>query len=226
MWVKICANTCVEDALAAIEFGADAVGFVFAPSPRQVSAVQVREITRRLPVSIETVGVFAGADSDAIAKAVTEAGLRTVQLHGGVNLDLVDQLRRRLGPEIAMIHTAHRAVDVQSTPADGVASAARLLAEQGGDPRLLVDAIVGESSGGLGISFNWESARSAFSLAEQAGVRVIVAGGLRPDNVIEAVRTLRPWGVDVASGVEREPGRKDYARLKAFIDNSKSPLPE
>ena len=222
MWVKICANTNLEDALAAVELGADALGFVFAPSPRQMNAAQVSAITRALPDAIETVGVFAGDDAEAIAKAVLETGLKTVQLHGGLNLEVAERLRERLGAEIAVIHTAHWAVEVEADSADSVASAAKVLREHGDESRLLVDAKVGARSGGLGIKFDWELARPAFASAAGAGVRAIVAGGLRPENVADAVRTLRPWGVDVASGVEREPGRKDCALLKAFITNAKS----
>ncbi len=222
MWVKICANTSLEDALKAVEFGADALGFVFAPSKRQVTAAQVRVITRELPQSIETVGVFTGADADAIARAVEQAGLKSVQLHGGVDLDLAARLVERLGPEIQIIHTAHWAVDSGANASATVAGALSSLGALAGSPRLLVDTRFSGNSGGLGISFDWSAARPVLASVPGQAVRVIVAGGLRPDNVAEAAHTLGPWGVDVASGVERKPGCKDYALLKAFIENARA----
>ena len=222
MWVKICANTSLEDAIKAVEFGADALGFVFAASKRQVTAAQVQAITRELPQSVETVGVFAGADADAIARAVEEAGLKSVQLHGGLDLALAATLVDRLGPEIQIIHTAHWSVDPGADASAPVAAALSSLNAFAGSPRLLVDAKLSGSSGGLGLSFDWSAARSVLASAPETRVRVIVAGGLRPDNVAEAVHTLRPWGVDVASGVEREPGHKDYTLLKAFIENARA----
>jgi phosphoribosylanthranilate isomerase len=215
MWIKICANTNLEDAQAAAELGADAIGFVFATSKRQVTASQVAAITPYLPRTLERVGVFDTDDVDAIVAAVERAGLTAVQMHGGVNLKLAHQLQARLGPQISMIETTHWSLT------DGEAAAHRVsaaLAEVAGDSknfRLLVDAKVGSTSGGLGVSFEWSQAQPV--LASQPDVRTIVAGGLRPDNVAEAIRVLKPWGVDVASGVEQQPGKKDYAKLKQFI---------
>lgn len=221
MWVKICANTCLEDALAAAEFGADALGFVFAPSRRQVDAEQVRAITRQLPASIETVGVFAGSDAAAIAATAIAAGLQTIQLHGGLDIGLAERLRQCLGPETTIIHTAHWTLDPGAAAAGHVSAAIAQAAVLPDHPRLLIDTRVAGNSGGLGVSFNWEEARPAFASAHGLNLRLIVAGGLRPDNVAEAARTLRPWGVDVASGVEREAGRKDLGLLRLFIENAK-----
>src|ERR1019366_1669478 len=111
MWVKICANTCVEDALKAAELGADAVGFVFAPSKRRVTPAEVATITRELPRHLETVGVFGAGSVEEIALAVEEAGLTAVQMHGGLDLEFADRLGRRLGPSIQIVETMHWNVD-------------------------------------------------------------------------------------------------------------------
>jgi phosphoribosylanthranilate isomerase len=212
MWVKICGNTSLEDALYAVEAGADAVGFVFAPSVRQVNAAQVQAIVAGLPKGIETVGVFAGDDAEEIAQAVEESGLATVQLHGGVRLELALRLAKRL-PGIGIIPTVSWTVGGGDEP-----EAARQVDEVAAAPegyRLLVDSKVGSASGGTGRRFDWEQARGV--LTRHADLRVIVAGGLKPENVGDAVRVLRPWGVDVSSGVEQSPGKKDREKVLGFV---------
>jgi len=217
MWVKICANTCLEDALAAIDSKVGALGFVFARSPRQVDAAQVRAIVSHLPAYVETVGVFASEDPHAIAESMQQSGLHTAQLHGGFNLPLASALQQRLGAKLSIIHTTHWNVGEEASSAQRVAAAIEQLAAAEDSPRLLIDAKLGTAAGGLGVSFNWQSAQPAFARAHDLGVRLILAGGLRPTNVAEAISTLHPWGVDVASGVEREPGRKSNALLRSFI---------
>jgi phosphoribosylanthranilate isomerase len=220
MWVKICANTNVEDALAAVELGADAVGFVFAPSKRQVSPAQVARITRELPRRVERVGVFGAGSVEEIALAVEEAGLNAVQMHGGVDLEFADKLARRLGPAVQIVETLHWSVEQDAASSALVFRQLAAVAAHPAQYRVLIDAKVGSSnSGGTGRTFNWSKARSV--LSSQPELRVIVAGGLDPDNVAEAIRVLRPWGVDVASGVESEPGRKDHDKLRRFIENAR-----
>jgi phosphoribosylanthranilate isomerase len=216
MWVKICANTCPEDALQAAELGADAVGFVFAPSKRQVHAAQVRAITEQMPAGVELVGVFTAGNVDEIASAVRDAGLTVVQLHGGVDLDTIRGLRATLGATVAMIHTVHWTLGEDEASERDVR--AQLASLQAGD-RVLVDAKAGAASGGLGVSFDWE--RAATVLGEFPELRVIVAGGLKPENVAAAVRVLQPYGVDVASGVELLPGKKDGRKVGEFITNAR-----
>jgi phosphoribosylanthranilate isomerase len=216
MWVKICANTNVEDALAAAEFGADAIGFVFAPSKRQVNAAQVRAITEQMPAGVELVGVFARWDAEAIAYAVRASGLTAVQLHGGVDLETVRRLRSLLGAEVEMIQSVHWTVGEDDASEEEVRAQLRQLRP---GERVLVDAKVGGASGGLGVSFDWE--RAARVLREFPELRVIVAGGLKPETVGEAVRVLDPYGVDVASGVESSAGKKDFAKLREFIENAR-----
>ena len=138
MWVKICANTCAEDALKAAELGADAVGFVFAPSKRRVTPAQARAISAVMPDGVERVGVFDSGTVEEIAEAVATAGLTAVQLHGGIVLPFARQLGERLGPGVSIIKTAHWSLD------DG-ASAAKVrlqmqaVAEDKAGYRVLVD---------------------------------------------------------------------------------------
>jgi phosphoribosylanthranilate isomerase len=216
MWIKICANTNLDDAQMAAELGADAVGFVFAPSTRQVTAAEVARITPHLPESIERVVVFPALAAEEIAQAAEEAGLNVVQLHGGVNLSLLRQLHNIFDERVKLIQTVHWNVDAEGANATAVAQDLQRVAVEGLVDRVLIDSSVGSATGGTGVSFDWNGARSA--LAEfTAGLKLIVAGGLRQDNVAEAIRCLRPWGVDVASGVEEAPGRKSPERLSAFI---------
>lgn len=216
MWIKICANTNLDDAQMAAELGADAVGFVFAPSTRRVTAAEVARISPHLPENIERVGVFPALAAEEIAQAVEEAGLNAVQLHGGVDLILLRQLHDIFDGRVKLIQTVHWDVDAEGANAVAVAQDLQRVAAEGLVDRVLVDSRVGSATGGTGVSFDWNGARA--TLAEfTAGLKLIVAGGLREDNVAEAIRRLRPWGVDVASGVEEAPGRKSPERLSAFI---------
>ena len=219
MWLKICANTNVEDALLAAELGADALGFVFAESSRQVTAQQVKAITRNLPPTLELVGVFTHHTEDQICAAVAEAGLTAVQLHRGIDLDLTRRLMHLLGPKISIIQTVHWRVDAATEAEREVAARISELARADTLARVLVDAKLGARSGGLGVPFDWALARRV--LSSQPKLQLIVAGGLTPENVAVAIRDLAPWGVDVASGVEKGPGRKDPEKLKRFIANAR-----
>jgi phosphoribosylanthranilate isomerase len=216
MWVKICGNTNADDALRAAALGADAVGFVFASSVRRVTAQQVAEVTARLPPTIQSVGVFAGHDAETIAQTAVQAGLTAVQMHGGVDLQLAARVRERLGPAVEIIHTVHWTLGEDENSALRVRR--QLQALEDGE-RVLVDAKVGSRSGGLGLRFDWAAAREV--LMDFSRLKLIIAGGLNPANVAEAVQTLQPYGVDVASGVERVPGSKDSDKLRDFIENAR-----
>jgi phosphoribosylanthranilate isomerase len=216
MWIKICANTNLDDAQLAAELGADAVGFVFAESPRQVTAAQVAQITPHLPEGLECVGVFPALKAEEIANAAQESGLTAVQLHGGVSLELVRQLDEIFNGQIKLIQTVHWQVDNGDANAAVLAQQLREIAATELVNRVLIDSKVGSATGGTGVSFDWNAARAALSDAG-AGLKLIVAGGLKPDNVADAIHRLNPWGVDVASGVEAEPGRKSPEKLAAFI---------
>jgi phosphoribosylanthranilate isomerase len=212
MWVKICANTSLEDAELAVRAGADAVGFVFAESVRRVTPAQVRAITPKLPPGIEKYGVFTDAGLEAIAAVVDECGLTGVQLHAANDPALASRLRERFSRSLRIIKVIHYGGDLESQ-----------LRNAQSDPALdgvLVDSRSATLLGGTGRKFDWEAAIGSFRAAGSR-LRMIVAGGLNPENVSEAIRTLRPWGVDVASGVEAAPGRKDPAKVKAFVENAR-----
>jgi phosphoribosylanthranilate isomerase len=221
MWIKICANTNLADAQLAAELGADAVGFVFAPSTRRVTADQVARITPHLPATIERVGVFHSLDAEEIAATVLTAGLTAVQLHGGVDPTLARELQKAFAGEIKIIQTIHWQVDADGASAQTVAQHLSEIAREGIIDRVLIDSKVGKATGGTGVTFDWEQARAV--LAQSKGnLKLIVAGGLHPENVAEAIQRLNPWGVDVASGVESEPGRKSPEKLAAFIKNARA----
>lgn len=216
MWTKICANTNLADAALAAELGADAVGFVFAPSPRHVTPGQVAAITPRLPAAIEKIGVFTTLDAAEIAAIVGTAGLTGVQLHSEYSPTFVAALASLL-PGIRLIQTTHRNT-ASPTPETGSA-AISILSAAPNVQAVLVDSRTAVASGGTGVAFDWESARHALSAL--APMPLIVAGGLNPDNVRQAIAVLEPWGVDVASGVESSPGQKDPEKLAAFLANAR-----
>lgn len=219
-WVKICGNTSLEDAQLAVELGADALGFIFAESKRRITPAQAAAITSKLPQHVERVGVVYSRDADEIVSIVQEAGLNAVQLHGGMDLALVDRLRERLGVKVSLIQTLHWVVGTDSS--ERLRSELNEIAAAGTAKRVLIDSRVGAAGGGTGVSFDWEAARSIFEEAAAKDLRIVVAGGLRPENVAEAIHQLRPWGVDVSSGVEASPGRKDPEKLAAFLRIAKA----
>ena len=199
MFVKICGVTSEDDALLAVALGADAVGFVFAPSPRRVHPEVVRDIVKRLPTEIVTVGVFRDERPEQVVEVVSRCGLSGAQLHGGEPASDVRFVRQR----VRFLIRALPAGDARLSEA-----------MTGGDAPdvILLDA----PEPGSGAVFDW-------SLAEGApdGVRLMLAGGLNPENVEQAIRKVRPWGVDSASGVEASPGRKDPARMRRFVETAK-----
>ena len=223
MWVKICANTNIDDALTAANAGADAVGFVFAPSKRRVSIEQVREITARLPSTVETVGVFATGDPFEIKHHVRSSGLSAAQLHRPFDVGVVQTLSREFGSELKIIQTVPYAVDAGDQTASDAEFVATLLAVSA-EPAvwaILIDAQKSGQTGGLGLAFDWAHVgslvRTATAIKAIRPLRVILAGGLRPDTVGRAVTEFQPWGVDVASGVEASAGKKNPALVEAFV---------
>lgn len=221
MWIKICANTNLGDAQMAAELGADAVGFVFAPSRRRVTAKDVAQITPHLPANVERVGVFDSLYAEEIAAAVREAGLTAVQLHGGGEFVLARRLNDLFEGKIRIIQTVHWAVDAGEESAKAVRQRLNAIRSGGIIERVLIDSKVGQATGGTGVSFDWAAARDVLQSGGHR-LKMIVAGGLRPDNVAEAITQLNPWGVDVASGVEKGPGRKDPEKLREFIQNARA----
>jgi phosphoribosylanthranilate isomerase len=221
MWIKICGNTNLDDAQMAAALGADAVGFVFAPSVRQTTPADVARITPHLPSTVERIGVFPAVEAEEIVRAAQQAGLSAVQLHGGVSLTLLQQLHKLFEGRIKIVQTLHWQIDADAASSVSVAHQLSEISQQSIVERVLIDSKIGQATGGTGISFDWSAAHSVLSDAA-AKLSIIVAGGLRPDNVAEAIRRLNPWGVDVASGVEAKPGQKDPEKVAAFIANVRS----
>jgi phosphoribosylanthranilate isomerase len=227
MWVKICANTNLQDAALAAELGADAVGFVFVPSKRRVTAEQVAAITPGLPSSLEKVGVFHSQDAEEVISAVHAAGVTTVQLHASFDLALVEKIIAAFEGRVKVIQTVRCEVGGESATFEDT------LAEVLQQPSVwavLLDAAKAGVSGGLGVTFDWDNVAPmvqhayarATELCGEDLPKLIVAGGLNQENVAEAIAKLQPWGVDVASGVEASPGVKDPARLRAFINTARA----
>jgi len=210
VWVKICGNTSLADARLAVDAGADAVGFVFAPSPRRVTSEQVAAIVPSLPDSIEKVGIFVDADLATIAATVEQCGLTGVQVHKD---ELTGLLRARFGLGLRILRVIHFGED-----------AARQMQAASMDSKIdgvLVDSRTSTAVGGTGITFDWKVARAAVFTGENR-LKLIAAGGLSPNNVAEAIATLNPWGVDVVSGVELSPGKKDPEKVRAFVANART----
>lgn len=209
LWIKICANTSLADARVAAEAGADAVGFVFAPSPRRVTPAQVAAIVPGLPAEVEKIGVFVDAPLEEIASTVEACGLTGVQLHCGGDETLSAQVRARFGSNLRILRAVHFAPESNfpdDPDADGI----------------LIDSRTATAVGGTGVAYDWSLAATTLFQSAKARGCLIAAGGLTPDNVAEAIAVLKPWGVDVASGVEAAPGRKDAAKMRAFIANARA----
>lgn len=186
--VKICGITCAEDAVAAVEAGADALGFNFYPgSPRFTNVENVSEIVQKVPQNTLKVGVFVDTGAEEIERVVREAGLDVAQVHGetpGLTVRFWQALAA--GPELGEHMSGSQA------------------------EAFLIDTPSGAQRGGTGRSFDW-------SLVRGLPGRIVLAGGLGPDNVAESIRQVRPWGVDACSRIESTPGRKDAAKVRALI---------
>lgn len=215
LWVKICANTTLEDAQLAAEAGADAVGFVFAPSPRRVIPAQVAAIVPHLPAALEKVGVFVDRSFEEIAATVETCGLTGVQLHFDAGAELPAKLRSRFGASLRIVRVLHF----------GGEDSEQIALPFGEDPHVdavLVDSRAASAVGGTGRSFDWALASTTLFQGAKPRELLIAAGGLNPENVAEAISLLRPWGVDVASGVESAPGRKDPAKVHSFVARARA----
>ena len=203
--IKICGITCPQDAVAAAETGADAIGLVFAKSPRQVTIRQARVIVAALPPFVSAVGVFANVRPATVLRAVAVVGLSEVQLHGDESPDYL----RRLST--IRILKALRVRD--RTFVD------QLLALAGaGASGIVLDAFSPEARGGTGKRFDWDLLTGLeATLARRDLPPLILAGGLTPENVKAGIRRVRPWGVDVSSGVETEPVVKSPEKMARFV---------
>ena len=206
VFVKICGITSEEDALLAVAMDADAVGFIFAPSTRQIAPSVARDIAKRLPPEALTVGVFKDEAPERVVSIVNEAGLRGAQLSGRESVEAT----RYVAARVPFVIKAFRADDPVLARADEYG--AKIVMLDGAQP-------------GSGETWDWDLAQ-----AVPPGLRVLLAGGLTPENVADAVQAVRPWGVDVASGVERTGaavgGRKDPRKVRLFVANARAAAPE
>lgn len=198
---KVCGMTNLKDALVAVEEGADAVGFIFyKKSPRSVTMKLVREIVLELPPFVDTVGVFVDEAADQINKIADYCNLDMIQLHGDESPAFCKRMRRR-------VIKAFRVKDMQSVKTLSNFQVSGFL----------LDTFSESLHGGTGKVFDWNLALPAKKFGP-----VIMAGGLTPNNVQQAIRQVRPYGVDVCSGVESEPGIKDHKKVRAFLKNAKA----
>ncbi|MGD0631221.1 MAG: phosphoribosylanthranilate isomerase [Terracidiphilus sp.] len=217
LWIKICGNTSLADARLAVEAGADAVGFVFAPSPRRITPAEAASIVSHLPSNVEKIGVFVDAHVTEIYSTVRISGLTGVQLHFEAGADMPAKLHARLGRHLRILRVVHFDAGAADLVAKQVAEHARNLHVDG----VLVDSRTAAAVGGTGVAFDWAEARKTV-FGDIGALKLIAAGGLNPANVAEAIATLQPWGVDVVSGVEAEPGRKDPIKLREFVANARA----
>ena len=196
--VKICGITNLADASTAVELGADALGFIFAPSPRQIAPQKVREIIRAIPPFVKTVGVFVNETPATIREVRRHCGLDLVQLHGDESPVFCDEL---------MPYTIKALrIKAESSPQTG-------RAYQGKVRALLLDTYSKEKAGGTGKTFDWNLAIKI----KKMGFPIILSGGLAPSNIVAAIHTVRPYAVDVNSGVEECPGKKSHILIRDLI---------
>lgn len=200
--VKICGITNAPDALAAVEAGADALGFMFyEPSPRHIAIRQAAEIIRELPPFILKAGVFVDASEDVVLRAIGDCGLNLLQFHGQETPEYCTQFGL-MSMKAFRIRDAASLTSLQNYATDA----------------WLLDAFNADKLGGTGEKFNWELAIEA----KKSGRPIFLAGGLTPDNVAGAVQMVQPFGVDVSSGVEAAPGKKDHGKVREFIKAARS----
>lgn len=210
-WLKICGTTNLRDAQMSVSCGADALGFIFAPSPRQVGIALAAEIVAALPDGVEKIGVFVNASPARVAAVATQVGLTGVQLHGDESAEQLPEFRQTLGNRRIIKTLQARAL----LTADEDMVAVYLKSRDSIDAMLL-DSGSAAKPGGTGIPFDWEKALPLAKMI-QAAIPLIIAGGLNAQNAGEALRWFQPWGVDVVSGVECEPGKKDETKLREFV---------
>ncbi|MGA7893529.1 MAG: phosphoribosylanthranilate isomerase [Candidatus Sulfotelmatobacter sp.] len=232
-WIKICGMTNLEDALTAVEAGADAVGFVFyEKSPRNIGVEAAREIVEKLPESVEKIGVFVNGSEPNPLDVLLDAGLTGTQNYflgangkepvGGAKAIEVSLLPKRA--RFLMALPLNLLGDEEQVPTIefDFTRWGKNLPEGISIPEGLMDTFVLDSGdlrmpGGTGKTFDWERALPIAEAMRRGGVKLVVAGGLTAENVAEAIGILKPWGVDVASGVEARPGKKDPEKVRAFV---------
>ncbi len=208
-WIKICGITNLEDALTAVDAGADALGFVFYDkSPRHIGQEAARKIVEELPSNVEKVGVFVNQFADSICTLADEVGLTAVQLHGSNEDPHLADLVVKHRPDLKVVV----GISMLQPQPEGWA----MLWRPDVVHAFLVDSGTPSKLGGTGETFDWRMRRTSIAVIATLG-RVVIAGGLSPTNVSEAIQILKPWGVDVASGVEAKQGKKDPKQVQAFV---------
>lgn len=207
--VKICGITNLGDALLSVKYGADALGFNFyKKSPRYIEPRRARKIIHHLPEEVMKVGIFVNELFDGLVEAATAAGVDTVQLHGNETINFVKQIKSE---------TTFKVIKAVPVPLGYDPRDFQDFQDYGADA-ILLDAYSKESPGGTGVTIDWDLARE---IQEKNGP-IYLAGGLSPENVANAILRAKPFAVDVASGVESAPGKKDPKKLEAFIRNAKT----
>jgi phosphoribosylanthranilate isomerase len=223
MKIKICGITCVDDALMVARVGADAIGLnFFARSPRRVTPKQAAAIVRELPPFVEPVGLFVNARADDVRAVAGQVGLRSVQLHGDEPPELLAEL-----DEFRLIRAFRLGAGMDGTsPLVAIADAIQACRRAGRVPDgVLVDAHEDGRYGGTGKTAPWSALAAGYD--KRQWPPLLLAGGLTPDNVADGVMQVRPWAVDVASGVEGEtPGRKSAERVEAFVTAARAAFAE
>jgi phosphoribosylanthranilate isomerase len=201
--VKICGMTNIDDAQVAVEAGVDMIGLIFyPPSPRYVTPAQARAIVASLPASVPAIGVFVNEDVETVSRIARDSGVQMVQLHGAETPELCQQL------PWPVVKTFRFTAQVQPEMMRQYTVAA-----------YLIEGFHADLYGGGGALADWQRVATL----HQYG-RIILAGGLTPENVRDAIRVVQPYAVDVCSGVEASPGKKDWARVRAFVQGAKELL--
>lgn len=219
-WIKICGTTNLEDAKTAVIAGADALGFIFADSPRRITPEKAAKIIAELPREVGKIGVFVNETPERMYELIGDLKLTGVQMQGEETTEVALKLRRLAASRNGRLRI-FKAVGVGR----GMEGVLRAFAAEASIDGVLLDSFAARAAGnsdahsargGTGKTFDWKRAQS-FVPGLAKSTRVIIAGGLSPDNVAEAIAMLSPWGVDVCSGVEKSPGVKDPAKVKAFV---------
>jgi len=210
-WIKICGTTNLHDAQISMAAGADALGFIFAPSPRRIDIVTASEIVLSLPRSIELIAVFINETPRRVGEIVGQVAFSGVQLHGDEAAEQMRDFRRAVGGRKII-----KTLQVRQMLNAGEEKLAKYLAAGASIDAILLDSGSTLQPGGTGATFAWEDAVPLAAAIREA-MPLIIAGGLTAENVAKAIELFRPCGVDVVSGVEHEPGKKDQAKVRSFV---------
>lgn len=200
--VKICGITNLEDALLVTEMGADALGFIFAESPRQITPAKAKAIIRILPPLVKTIGVFVNEEPAKIKEIKSVCGLDLIQLHGEES----PKICRDLMPHAIKAFRIQNEWDIE-----------KIKRYQGVVRAILLDTFLKGKAGGTGQTFDWPLAVKA----KETGLPIILSGGLGPENIQEAIKAVDPYAVDINSGIEKRPGKKDPVLMKNLMENIK-----